>query len=72
MGFFGELLGFLVGRCLAHNYKEPMSQIRTGWIFSFVLFGLAVLGAVVIAVAASWIPAMHAARLDPAITLREE
>jgi putative ABC transport system permease protein len=72
MGFFGGLLGFLVGCCLAHNYQEPMSQIRTGWIFSFVLFVLAVLGAVVIAVAASWIPAMHAARLDPAITLREE
>jgi putative ABC transport system permease protein len=72
MGFFGGLLGFLVGRCLAHNYQEPMSQIRTGWIFSFLLFGLAILGAVVIAVAASWIPAMHAARLDPAITLREE
>jgi putative ABC transport system permease protein len=71
MGFFGGLLGFLVGRCLAHTCREPMSQMRTGGIFSFGLFGLAVLGAVVIAVAASWIPAMHAARLDPAITLRE-
>ncbi len=72
MGFFGGLLGFLAGSFLANNCREPMSQIRTGWIFSFGLFGLAVLGAVVIAVVASWIPAMHAARLDPAVTLQEE
>ena len=72
MGLFGGLLGFLAGSCLANNCQEPMSQARTGWIFSFGLFGLAVLGATAIAVAASWIPAMHAARLDPAVTLQEE
>ncbi|MBN2317209.1 MAG: FtsX-like permease family protein [Sedimentisphaerales bacterium] len=72
MGLLGGLLGFIVGRCLAHNYQEPMRQIHSGWLFSFGLFGLAVLGSVAIAVAASWIPAMRAARLDPAVTLREE
>lgn len=69
MGLFGGLLGFLAGSFLANNCQEPVRQTNTGGI---VTFGLAVLGAVVIAVAASWIPAMHAARLDPAVILREE
>jgi putative ABC transport system permease protein len=72
MGLFGGLLGFLAGSFFANNYQESMSQTQTGWIFSLGLFALAVLGATVIAVTASWIPAMHAARLDPAVILREE
>ena len=72
MGLFGGLLGFLAGSFFANNYQESMIQTQTGWIFSLGLFALAVLGATVIAVAASWIPAMHAARLDPAVILREE
>ena len=72
MGLLGGLLGFLVGGFLANNYLEPIGEGSYRWMFTFHLFGLAVLVAVVITVAASWIPAMRAARLDPAVTLQEE
>jgi predicted lysophospholipase L1 biosynthesis ABC-type transport system permease subunit len=72
MGLFGGFLGFLVGSILANNCLEPMSKGYDRWMFTFSLFGLAVFMAVVVAVAASWIPAMRAARLDPAVTLQEE
>jgi len=72
MGVAGGLMGFLVGVSLANNCLAPIGEGSERWTFPFSLFGLAVLVAVVVAVAASWIPAMRAARLDPAITLREE
>ena len=72
MGLCGGFLGFLTGSILANNCLEPMSKGSDRWMFTFSLFGLAVFMAVVVAVAASWIPAMRAARLDPAVTLREE
>jgi len=72
MGFIGGLLGFLTGSFLVNHCLEPMSEGGRHWMFTFRLFGLAVLVAVVVVVAASWIPAMRAARLDPAVTLREE
>ena len=72
MGLFGGLMGFLVGGFLANNCLEPIGEGSDRWMFPFHLFGLAVLVAVVVAVAASWIPAMRAARLDPAVTLQEE
>jgi len=40
-------------------------------MLNFELLGLAVCVAMVIAVAASWIPAMLAARQDPAVALRQ-
>lgn len=72
MGLFGGFLGFLAGSFLANNCLEPIGKGSNPWMFTFHLFGLAMLVAVVVTVAASWIPAMRAARLDPAITLREE
>ena len=72
MGLFGGFLGFLAGSFLANNCLEPVGKGSNPWMLTFHLFGLAMLVAVVVTVAASWIPAMHAARLDPAITLREE
>ena len=72
MGLFGGLLGFVVGGFFTSNCLESISKGNYRWMFNYHLFGLSVLGATVIAVAASWIPAMHAARLDPAVTLREE
>jgi ABC-type lipoprotein release transport system permease subunit len=72
MGLCGGFLGFLVGSILANNCLEPMSKGTDRWMFTFSLFGLAVFMAVVVAVAASWIPAMRAACLDPAVTLQEE
>lgn len=72
MGLLGGLLGFLVGDFLANNCLEPIGEGGYQWMFTFQLFGLAVLVAVVVTVAASWIPSMRATRLDPAVTLREE
>ncbi len=72
MGFFGGFLRFLVGSFLANIYLEPVGEGSYRWMFTFHLFGLAVLVAVAVTVAASWIPAMRAAHLDPAVTLQEE
>ena len=72
MGLFGGLLGFLVGSFFANIYLDPVGEGNYRWMFTFHLFGLAVLVAVVVTVAASWIPARRAAHLDPAINLQEE
>jgi len=71
-GVFGGLLGYLVGGFLANNCLEPIGEDGYRWMFTFHLFGLAVLVAAVITVVASWIPSMRAARMDPAVILREK
>ncbi len=81
MGLVGGILGFLAGGFLApllggaglaSNWAGPVGEGSYEWMFNFNLLGLAVFMAVAIAVAASWVPAIIAARQDPAITLREE
>ena len=68
----GGILGFLGGISLAGNWSEPVDQSNYEWLFNLSLLGIAVFVAVAITVAASWVPAMLAARQDPAVTLREE
>jgi putative ABC transport system permease protein len=72
MGLLGGLLGFLFGSLLAGGCLEPIGEDSYQWMFTFQIFGLALFVAVVVTVAASWTPAMRAARLDPAVTLREQ
>ena len=72
MGLVGGILGFLGGISLAGNWSEPVGQSNYEWLFSLSLLGIAVFVAVAITVAASWVPAILAARQDPAVTLREE
>ncbi|TSA53466.1 MAG: ABC transporter permease [Planctomycetaceae bacterium] len=72
IGLFGGILGFLAGSFLGSNWSEPVGKSRYEWMLNFDLLGLVVCVAMVIAVAASWIPAMLAARQDPAVALRQE
>ena len=72
MGLFGGLLGFLAGGFLANNWLRSVGESSHRWMFNFKLLGLSVFVAVAITMAASWVPAIRAARLDPAVALREE
>jgi len=80
IGLVGGILGFLAGGFLGSNWAGPVgegprlagTQSRYEWMFNFNLLGLAVFVAVAITVAASWIPAILAARQDPAVALRQE
>ncbi len=71
IGLLGGILGFLAGSFIGSNWSEPVGESRYEWMFNFELLGLVVCVAMVIAVAASWIPAMLAARQDPAVALRQ-
>ncbi len=72
MGLFGGILGFLAGGFLASNWLRSVGESSCRWMFNFRLLGLSVFVAVAITMAASWVPAIRAARLDPAVALREE
>ncbi len=72
MGLFGGILGFLAGVFLASNWLRSVGESSHRWMFNFKLLGLSVFVAVAITMAASWVPAIRAARLDPAAALREE
>lgn len=72
MGLFGGLLGFLAGGFLANNWLRSVGESSHRWMFNFKLLGFSVFVAVAITMAASWVPAIRAARLDPAVALREE
>jgi putative ABC transport system permease protein len=72
IGLFGGFLGFFAGGFIGGNWSEPVGENRYEWMLDFKLFGLAVCVAVAIAVAASWIPAIIAARQDPAVALRQD
>ena len=72
MGLFGGLLGFLAGGFLANNWLRLVGESSHRWMFNFKLLGPSVFVAVAITMVASWVPAIRAARLDPAVALREE
>ena len=71
IGLVGGILGFLAGGFLASSWTEPVGESNYQW-FNVNLLVLAVFVALAITVAASWIPAILAARQDPAVALREE
>jgi hypothetical protein len=72
MGLLGGLLGFWAGGFLANNWLRSVGENNHWWIFNFRLLGFSVFVAVAITMAASWVPATRAARLDPAVALREQ
>ena len=72
IGLVGGVLGFLAGGFLGSNWAGPAGQSKYEWMLNFNLLALALFVAVAITVAASWVPAMLAARQDPAVALREE
>ena len=72
MGFSGGLLGFLAGRFVADSSLTTAGEASHRWIFDLGLLGLSVFVALAITMVAGWVPAVRAARLDPAVALREE
>jgi len=72
IGLVGGILGFLAGGFLGSSWAGPVGESRYEWMLNFNLLGLALFVAVAITVAASWIPAILAARQDPAVALRQE
>ena len=72
IGVVGGIIGSLAGGFLCSNWTGPVGESSYDWMFNLNLLGLAVFVAVAITVIASCVPAILAARLDPAETLREE
>ena len=72
IGVVGGILGSLAGGFLCSNWAGPIGENSYDWMFNLNLLGLAVFVAVAITVIASCVPAILAARLDPAEILREE
>ena len=72
-GILGTLLGFVVGALAVAS----LGEMPAGWELlrnpeAPIHFGLALGLAVALSVFASWIPALSAARQDPALVLQEE
>lgn len=72
-GALGYAAGFLLGRRLEVRLDEASSELLgAGTLFDPTALALALVLAPCLAVLATWIPAMLAARQDPADVLREE
>jgi putative ABC transport system permease protein len=69
MGIAGSVLGYVIGAVMAW-YRQPQFSAR--FLFEPPLFFQAVLTAIILSLAASWMPAFYASRQDPALVLREE
>jgi len=73
MGVLGAGIGYVSGLGVATVSGEVSFGIRyAAGLIDPVLFGLTLVMAPLIAVLAGWVPAMAAARQDPAVVLREE
>jgi ABC-type lipoprotein release transport system permease subunit len=72
IGLAGAALGYLAGRAVGVLWQEgPGTTIHLPIIDPRLLL-LVLVAAPVLSVLASWLPALSAAQLDPATTLREE
>ncbi|MBN1556225.1 MAG: FtsX-like permease family protein [Phycisphaerae bacterium] len=67
-GVLGGGLGYVGGQ-LALAIPLGFSKIQ---MFEIRLILASLLGAIVLAVLASWLPALHASRMDPAVVLQQE
>jgi ABC-type antimicrobial peptide transport system permease subunit len=73
LGLIGAVLGFAVGTGLALRFGPEIFPVTAEKIRPlFGLFGWSVLGAPVICIVASYLPAIVAITQDPAETLRQE
>lgn len=73
IGFSGAVTGYIAGYIIGLAADGGVSGIGTAVrLFSPVLFLLILITAPVLAIGASWIPALLAAQQDPADILREE
>jgi len=71
IGLVGATIGFFVGTA-AGAYFGELPLIGAPKLFDASLFVAAVLLAAALCAIAGWLPAMRAARLDPAVVLRED
>lgn len=73
MGVAGALIGYLMGLFIGAAWEGiPMWSPDFRQLLSPAMAGLVIGGSPLLAVVAGWIPAVKAARLDPAVILREE
>jgi len=70
MGVIGAAGGYVAGIAIAGILRERRGGL--GWLIRPDLLAISLGGAVLLAGVASWLPAMLAARQDPAVMLREE
>jgi ABC-type lipoprotein release transport system permease subunit len=72
IGLTGGLLGYLIGRSVGFLWSESPGEaaLKIAFIEPDALL-LALIIAPMLSAMASWLPALHAARQDPAIALRE-
>lgn len=69
MGVLGSVLGYITGSLVAWTWQPHISASS---LFEPLLFLQALLTAIMLSLAASWLPAFYASRQDPALVLREE
>jgi putative ABC transport system permease protein len=72
IGLAGGILGSFAGGFLCTSWAGPIGEGSFDLMFNLNMLGLAIFVALAITVIASCVPAILAARLDPAETLREE
>lgn len=73
MGVAGAVIGCLAGPIAGAAWEGvPLWSAGFGELLRPAAFVLALAGAPILAVIAGWIPAMKAARIDPAVILRDE
>jgi ABC-type antimicrobial peptide transport system permease subunit len=65
----GYMGGWLAGALLPDSAAAP---VKAASMFDARLLGLVLVGAPLLAVVAGWLPALVAARQDPALTLQEQ
>ena len=75
IGFLGGLFGYVLGAALPAIFARGLEGLTSanlvaGWLLTNLL--QAVLAAALLMVIAGWIPALLAARTDPAEALREK
>ncbi|HOW65899.1 MAG TPA: FtsX-like permease family protein [Candidatus Paceibacterota bacterium] len=73
IGFCGAGAGYVAGRTIGALWHETPDSSPLGIPFMDLrLFALILAAASLVALLASWLPAVHAAQQDPAVALREE
>lgn len=70
-GLIGYLLGVAVGGIWGSGQMDP-STLRSVELFRPGVMAIAMLATPILVMAASWLPAVWAAKQDPAVVLREE
>ncbi len=72
IGLIGAVVGYPLGHVLATAWGESsLARGEGGSLFDPTLFGITLVAAPIVAITASWIPALLASQQDPADVLRD-